>query len=122
VITAPLLGLAFLGTSRWRRLGAIVASILIVLFGYMLAATYVGKLIPLYAGYEGPTSLTALVQLYGHRLAEITENLAAVTLAPIGLIYALAAVVVLMAAAQPVLVRFLNGIHILRTSCGDSSS
>ena len=49
---APLLGLVLLGLSRWPTLGRFVAAPLVLLFGYVLAATYAVKLIPLYGGAE----------------------------------------------------------------------
>jgi hypothetical protein len=47
ILSAPLLGLALLGASRWPIIGRFVAALLVLIFGYVLAATYAWKLIPL---------------------------------------------------------------------------
>jgi hypothetical protein len=102
VLSAPLLGLALLGASRWRRLGRVVTVSLVVLFGYVLAATYAVKLIPLYGGYEGRTSLGALVMLYAHRLRMLVAGLGTVTLAPATAVCALVGVALVLAVVQEV--------------------
>jgi hypothetical protein len=106
VLSAPLLGLALLGASRWRRLGRVVAVLLVVLFGYVLAATYAIKLIPLYGGYYSRTSAGGVVVLYTHRLKMLAANLDAVALAPATVVYVLASItIVLVIVQQVVLVR-----------------
>jgi hypothetical protein len=100
VLLAPLLALALLGASRWPRLGRYVSALLVLLFGYVLAATYAIKLIPLYSGYEGRASLAELAILYGQRLRLLIANLDTVTLTPAPVILALAAVVILLVVAQ----------------------
>ena len=75
VLVAPTLGLAFLGCSRLPAWGRFLAAALVALFGYVLIATYVVKLIPLYGGYEGRTSLALLAGLYSKRLPELLDNL-----------------------------------------------
>jgi hypothetical protein len=88
VIAAPMLALAFLGLSRARRVGRPLATALVLLFAYVLASTYAVKLIPLYGGYEGRTSLAAVAALYGRHLSFLTANLNSVAMAPAGAIYA----------------------------------
>jgi hypothetical protein len=100
VLLAPVLGLALLGASRWRRLGRFVAALLVLLFGYVLAATYAVKLIPLYGGYAGRTSLAALPSL---QLRTLAANLDTVTLAPAAIVFTLAGGVTLLAIAQQAL-------------------
>jgi hypothetical protein len=102
VLPAPLLGLALLGASRWRRLGRVVTVFLVVLFGYVLAATYVVKLIPLYGAYEGRTSVGAVVVLYAHRLRMLTASLDSVALAPATVVYVLAGITIVLAVVQQV--------------------
>jgi hypothetical protein len=102
VLLAPLLGLALLGASRWPRLGRFVAALLVLVFGYVLAATYAVKLIPFYGGYEGRTSLAGVVMLYGHRIGVLAANLDTVTLAPAAVIFALAGVAILLVVAQQI--------------------
>lgn len=102
VLSAPLLGLALLGASRWRRAGRVVIVFFVMLFGYVLAATYAVKLIPLYAGYEGRTSLGAVAMLYAHRPGMLAANLNTVTLAPAAVVGVLAAITIVLAAVQQV--------------------
>jgi hypothetical protein len=100
VLLAPMLGLAFLGCARSQRLGKLAATALVALFGYLLIATYVAKLIPLYGGFNGRTSLAGLIGLYSTRLAFLMDNLNLVSLAPAGLLLSLTVVVVTLAAIQ----------------------
>jgi hypothetical protein len=91
-----------LGASRWPRLGRFVAVLLVLEFGYVLAATYVVKLIPLYGGYQVRTSLAGIATLYGHRTGILAADLDTVTLAPARVIFALSGAVILLAVAQQV--------------------
>jgi hypothetical protein len=103
VFSAPLLGLALLGASRRPRIGRWVAALLVLLFGYVLAATYAVKLIPLYGGYDARTSLAGVASLYSHQLRTLAANLDMVTLAPVAIVFGLAGVVVLLVVAQQIL-------------------
>jgi hypothetical protein len=51
VLLPPILLLAFLGLSR-IRFGRYLAGVTVLLWAYVLIATYIAKLIPLYAGYQ----------------------------------------------------------------------
>jgi hypothetical protein len=102
VLVAPLLGLAFLGCARAGRMGRITAAGLVGLFAYMLSATYLVKLIPLYANFTGRTSLIALIALYTMRLPFLEDHLNQVALAPAGVLLGLAIIVSVMAVAQAV--------------------
>jgi hypothetical protein len=94
---------------RWKWLGRAVATALIALSGYVLAATYVAKLIPLYGGYEGRTSPGSLIALYSHRLPILIDNLNFAALAPASLLLSLAAIVCVLAVAQmAALIRSIN--------------
>jgi hypothetical protein len=79
-----------------------VAALLVLVFGYVLAATYVVKLIPFYGGYEGRASLAGVAGLYGHRIGVLAANLDTVTLAPAAVIFALAGVAILLVVAQQI--------------------
>jgi hypothetical protein len=103
VLLAPLMGLALLGLSRWPRPGRFVAALLVLVFGYVLAATYAVKLIPLYGGYESRTSLGSITSLYNHQLRTLAGNLNSVALAPAAIVFALTAVVIVLAIAQQAL-------------------
>jgi len=100
VLLAPMLGLAFLGCARSQRLGKAGATALVALFGYLLIATYIAKLIPLYGGFTGRTSLAGLIELYTTRLDFLMNNLNLISLAPAGLLVTLTALVVALAAFQ----------------------
>lgn len=55
-VFAPVLCLALLGCQRSGRAGRWLAAVMVVLWGYILAATYVAKLIPLYGDFPGGRS------------------------------------------------------------------
>ena len=99
-IVTPLLALVFLGASRRRRAGAALAAAIALLFGYVLAVTYLFRLIPLYSGYDGRGSLGAVLHLYAAQFAELTEKLGAAALGPPWLIFSLAATVVVLIALE----------------------
>lgn len=103
LLLAPLLGLALLGLSRWKRIGRFVAALLVLLFGYVLAATYAVKLIPLYGGYEERTSLEGVTSLYYHQFRILLANLDTVTLAPSAIVIVLSGFVLSLAIAQQTL-------------------
>ncbi len=52
--------LAFLGFARTRRLGRILAAVTSLTAAWIAALTYLGKLFPLYGGYEGRATIPAL--------------------------------------------------------------
>ena len=79
-----------------------MAVFLVLVFGYVFAATYCVKLIPLYGGYAERTSLAGLARLYSHRRGALAANLDAVALSPWGIIFALATVAVVLVGAQQI--------------------
>ncbi len=82
VLLPPLMGLAFLGCSRAGLAGRIVAGALVVLFGYTIVVTYAAKLIPLYGGFTGRTSLAALVALYSSDIGKLRDILNSTLVVP----------------------------------------
>lgn len=98
-LVAPLLALALLGAARRGRIGAFLATALALLFGYVLVATYVFRLIPLYAGFDGRGSLRSVAGLYWMHFTELTEKLGSAALGPPWILFSLTAVVVALAAA-----------------------
>lgn len=109
LIAAPMIGLAFLGCMRWKRPGRAVAVSLTGLLGYVLIATYVLKLIPLYGGFAGRASAGSVVSLYSTRLPSLIDNLNLVALAPAGVLLSLAVIVAALAITQmAVLFRSIN--------------
>jgi hypothetical protein len=108
VLLAPMLLLAFLGTSRSCNAGKAVAISMVLLSGYILATTYWVKLAPLYGGFEGRTSLLSVITLYRERLPLLIHRLDEVCLAPAPIILCLSGIVsVLAAVQQAILVRRL---------------
>ena len=93
-----MLGLAMLGCARAATLGKTAAMVLVSLFAYMLAATYLFKLIPYYAGYTGRTSWHGLIAAYSD-----IGNLNEIALAPAWMLLTLALAVSAIAFAQAIL-------------------
>jgi hypothetical protein len=103
VLVTPILILSLLGTARWRRVGRVLAIVLPLIFGYMLVVTYVFKLIPLYAGYEGRSSVHSIAVLYLTQFDALSANLGSVALGPVWLIFGLTIAVIILIVAQEVL-------------------
>ena len=103
VLLVPLLSLGLLGASRSRTLGKIVAAAFVLLFGYLLGATYWVKLIPLYSGFEGRTSLASVTILYTEGRSTLLAGLNDVCLLPAPVILSMAAFVSILAAGQQIL-------------------
>jgi hypothetical protein len=103
VLLVPMLALGLLGTSRSGKAGRIVAASMVLLFGYILVATYWVKLMPLYGGFEGRTSLASVTMLYRERLSMLMAGLNEVCLAPAAVILFLSGVVAILAAGQQVI-------------------
>ncbi len=101
-LLVPLLALCFKGTSRSPRVEKVAAVLLVLLFGYVLVATYWVKLIPLYSGFHGRTSLASVTMLYGERLSMLTARLDVVCLVPARMILVLAGFVTTLAVSQQV--------------------
>jgi len=99
VLATPLIALALLGTARRRRAGLALAVLLPLLYGYVLAVTYVFKLIPLYAGYDGRASLRDIAILYLRHFHALGANLASDALGPAPLVFGLTGVVIALLAA-----------------------
>jgi hypothetical protein len=100
VLFAPLIGLTFLGMSRRKRVGYVVAECLTILSGYILIVTYVVKLIPLYGGQVGRGSIGVIAGAYFVWPGIVVSNLNSVTLAPAPVIITLTGIVVVLAVAQ----------------------
>jgi hypothetical protein len=108
VLVTPALILSVLGAKRWRRAGLSLALALPLLFGYVLALTYVFKLIPLYAGYEGVGSIRNIVTLYRTQFQALSSNLGFVALGSAPVIFGLT--LVLLALIFALEVRMIGGL------------
>jgi hypothetical protein len=103
VLVAPGLTLVVLGTVRRPKAGKYLAGAIVILFGYVLAVTYVCKLIPLYGGDQGRGSLKEAAGLYLGRFPTLSANLNSVALGPAPLIFALTCGVILAITALEIL-------------------
>lgn len=99
----PMLALGLLGTGRWPKAGNIVAAAMVLLFGYVLVATYWVKLIPLYGGFEGRTSLVSAAALYRGRLTTLMAGLNDVCLAPATVLLLMSGLVSILAVGQQII-------------------
>jgi len=101
VLLAPMLALVFLGASRWRRIGAVVATAVALLFGYVIVLTYWEKLIPMYGGIDDRMTFKLLLETYRHA-PRLFAALNEVSLGPPAVIVAGAALVTSLALFQMV--------------------
>lgn len=81
-LVTPLVLLGMLGLARAKSFGRLVGTAFVLVFGYLLAATYAVKLIPLYGGYEGTASPGVLFLLYSSQFRPLLDNIGSVALAP----------------------------------------
>lgn len=89
VLLAPLLALAFLGLSRWGRWGKLVAACAVLLWTWILIATWTIKLFPMYSGAgAAPMRARDIPVWYAHRAWEHIHDLSLLALAPGRLLYA----------------------------------
>jgi hypothetical protein len=103
VLLVPMLALGLLGTSRSGTAGRFVAVSMVLLFGYILVATYWVKLIPLYGGFTGRTSLTSVTMLYRGQLSSVITGLNDVCLLPAAVILSMSGLIVILAVGQQVI-------------------
>jgi hypothetical protein len=96
-LLTPVLLLAFLGMSRAGRWGAVLAGLTVLLWGYVLAATYLAKLIPMYGGFpESRAHLSSLWAWYLHDGAQRDGILGTLCLASPAVLWALIGAVIVL--------------------------
>ena len=89
-LLAPVLLLCFLGISRAKIWGRIIARAMILLSGYILAATYLVKLVPLYSGHlQSRVRLSDLWNWYLHEGPQRDAMLSTICLIQPSLLWAL---------------------------------
>ena len=83
VLLAPVVTLASLGMSRWKRTGSALAAISLALWAWVLLATWTVKLFPMYSG-GGATAVRArdVWTWYTHAAAAHARDLSLTALAP----------------------------------------
>lgn len=95
ILLAPVVTLAYLGLSRWKRCGPLLASAIAALWAWILKATWTLQLFPLYADDRStPMRLGEVVDWYRHASAH-AANLSLLALAPPNWLYAGLAVALL---------------------------
>ena len=100
LLEPPVLCLLLAAMARSGRPGNWLRRAMLWLWTYVICATYVAKLIPLYGGYAGrPVRLVELMRWYSGGFREISAILATTAMIPPAALFALTAVVVVMAVA-----------------------
>jgi hypothetical protein len=104
VLLAPVMALAYLGMSRWRGFGPVLAGCTVAIWTWVLVATWTVKLFPMYSGGgAAPMRMHDVWNWYAHRAAAHTRDLSLVALAPapwlyVGLLISLTLSILLSAA------------------------
>jgi Predicted membrane protein (DUF2142) len=89
VLLGPVIALAYLGMSRWKRAGSVLAACTVVIWTWALIATWTIKLFPLYSGAgAAPMRLHDVWNWYVHGAAAHMHDLSLLALAPAALLYA----------------------------------
>jgi hypothetical protein len=110
VLLTPVVMLAYLGMSRSRRFGVLLAVATTIFWGWVLIASWAFKLFPMYAaGDTGPMRFHEVWNWYRHAAGAHMNDLSLTALAPGPLLYAgLLASMVLTIVLVAVLVRVLS--------------
>jgi hypothetical protein len=97
-LLAPGLCLLFIGLSSFRLLGTVLALAIVWLWTYVLAATYVAKLIPFYAGFNtGRAHLADLTEWWRRLVGGSWGTLDTAALLPPGALIVMTSAVVIVA-------------------------
>lgn len=111
VLLAPVMALAYLGMSRWKGFGTVLAACTVAIWTWVIMATWTVKLFPMYSGAgDSPMRMHDVWNWYVHGAAAHTRDLSLLALgsAPLlyaGLVVSLALAIVLSAALIRGLVR-----------------
>ena len=88
VLLVPVLALAYLGMARWKQIGRALAMANVALWGWVLVATWMLKLFPLYSGGgSAPMRLRDVWTWYAHGAASHARDLSLTALAPAAWLY-----------------------------------
>jgi hypothetical protein len=89
ILLAPVVMLAYLGMSRWNRFGTMLAAFTIVIWAWVLIASWALKLFPMYAaGDTAPMRFHEAWNWYLHAAGAHMRDLSLVALVPAPLLYA----------------------------------
>jgi len=107
ILLAPVVLLCLAGLARWGRWARWLAVALVLLWGYVAAATWVAKLVPLYGGFDDPHARPRqLIAWYFGDAAQRDSILRYLSPGPLPLLYVLFfAVLCTLAIAAAVVVR-----------------
>ena len=89
VLLAPVMALAYLGLSSWKRVGRVLAGAMVTLWAWILGATWTLKLFPMYSG-GGSSAMRArdVWNWWTHDAAAHARTLSLTALAPAAWLYA----------------------------------
>jgi hypothetical protein len=88
VLLAPVIALAYLGMSRWKGFGPVLASCTVAIWTWVLIATWTVKLFPLYSGGGAvPMRIHDVWNWYAHGAAAHMHDLSLLALGPASLLY-----------------------------------
>jgi flagellar biosynthesis protein FliQ len=88
VLLAPVMALAYLGMSRWKGFGPVLAGSTVAIWTWVLVATWTVKLFPMYSGGgAAPMRMHDVWNWYAHGAAAHTRDLSLVALAPAPWLY-----------------------------------
>jgi hypothetical protein len=88
VLLAPVIALAYLGMSRWKRFGSVLAGCTVAIWSWVLIATWTVKLFPMYSGAgAAPMRIHDVWNWYVHGAAAHMRDLSLVALAPTPVLY-----------------------------------
>ena len=94
ILLPPIIAGSFLALSRHGRAGQWMAVVVVVLWGYVAAVTWLGKLLPLYGGFEEQqVHAGKLWNWYWEQSSQRTSILSTLCPGPVWLIYLLLAIV-----------------------------
>ena len=88
VLLMPVMALAYLGMSRWKRFGSVLAACTSAIWTWVLIATWAVKLFPMYSGGgAAPMRVHDVWNWYVHSAAAHTRDLSLLALAPAPALY-----------------------------------
>jgi hypothetical protein len=88
VLLVPVIALAYLGMSRWKLFGSVLACCTVAIWTWILIATWTVKLFPLYSGGgAAPMRMHEIRNWYVHGAAARMHDLSLLALAPAPLLY-----------------------------------
>jgi len=89
VLLVPAIALAFLGLSRWRMFGSVLAACTVAIWTWILVATWTIKLFPMYSGGgDAPMHIRDVREWYLHGARAHAHDLSLLALAPASFLYA----------------------------------